>query len=290
MERNVSDAIVDAWAKEGRRGVVLNDGTRSDVLLFGDGESECGTPVQVKTTAGGRSSVKFSAVTGYEGMPVLFWRCDVGRGWLCSGDALNERNINDLTLTPGGPNESQYALAANLGLEELLEFIAKHQDRWALVSEDAARHGFASEKTALEMAGMDRYKKKFARDDYQFPGEQQGSVDLLEGDSRLQFKTVQIRKYGSGRVGFEVAARTSAGVREGKPEFLPYPLNSFDFLVAVAVFENDFFFWKIPSAVLERYNFFGLGGHVSLTLYSPVIGTPPAHNSTNSWTKKYFLE
>ena len=53
--------IVAAWeSQESRRGFVLNDFTRADLLLFADGNEsgagvELGTAVQVKTTAGAKT-------------------------------------------------------------------------------------------------------------------------------------------------------------------------------------------------------------------------------------------
>ena len=113
MERKVAIALVDAWRKMGLPGMLMNDSTKSDLVLGLDDNDDLWLPVQLKTTAGPMSSTNtnptwfFNSVTGYADMPVVCWRCDCADGWIYDGSFLDEREINSLGITPNAKNCQQ---------------------------------------------------------------------------------------------------------------------------------------------------------------------------------------
>lgn len=105
MERRVALKIVEAWEeKTGQPALVLNDGTKADILLgFGEGSF---LPLQLKTTKASTkkttSTYQFQHVCGYSGMPVVCWRCDSNKAWILDGKALDERAKPQICFSPSG--------------------------------------------------------------------------------------------------------------------------------------------------------------------------------------------
>lgn len=296
QERDVALSLVAAWREAfGLPALVLNDGTRADVLL-GLCEDEW-LPLQLKTTSGAMkyrpNAWRFSDVTGYGGMPVVCWRCDVGDAWVYDGDVLQARGKSELTITPKGKN-CNLALARNLDLAALVAWLHAHADRWPAVTEDAARYDFASENHALEMRGIDAYRSRFPNR-YAFPEGQNTHVDLLKDDeTRLQFKTAH--RAPGGSAGFVCHLSTHAGRDEaGNNLTEPYPIGVFDELIVVTWVEDMPHFWKIPAAELEARGYLcteAQPGRVSLSLHAPTIGVQPNPNATckaDTWTAAFYI-
>ena len=92
LERRIAIQMVAAWQAMGRTALVLNDGTRGDLIL----EREDGRflVVQLKTTHGkaiGHTDYEFQHVHGYTRMPVVCW-CEAEEiGWVADGTALDAR-------------------------------------------------------------------------------------------------------------------------------------------------------------------------------------------------------
>ncbi|QDZ20323.1 hypothetical protein HOP50_04g28410 [Chloropicon primus] len=304
-ERKVALALVARWQATipGRRtALVLNDGTKADVLLRLS-EEDAWLPVQLKTTSGAKKGEPnmwyFHNVTGYSGMCVVCWRCDVGDAWVYNGNALNERGKLDLSVTPLRKN-CELALARGLNLAALVQWLSEqaqaqaHLCRWTTVTEHAARHDFASEVHAVEMRGIDAFKASFPKHRYAFPEGQNTQVDLLkDATTRQQFKTA--RAASNGAAGFMCNLYTYAGRDEaGKQMKDPYPAGAFDELVAVAWVEDKAYFWIIPAAELEAKGYLqseSQPGKTCLKLHASQIGVQPnphARNKADTWTHKYF--
>jgi len=93
---------------------------------------------------------------------------------------------------------------------------------WPRVTEHAARHSFASKNHELEMKGFDKYKELYPEFIYNYPDGQNSHVDLLQGETRLQFKTVSPNT--AGKAGFNCGLNTSGGRRGKKRD--PYHLQN----------------------------------------------------------------
>ncbi|UPR03873.1 hypothetical protein HOP50_14g72030 [Chloropicon primus] len=305
-EREVALALVARWEATipGRTALVLNDGTKADVLLRLS-EEDAWLPVQLKTTGGAKKGEPntwyFHNVTGYSGMCVVCWRCDVGDAWVYNGNALNERGKLDLSVTPLRKN-CELALARGLNLAALVQWLSEqaqaqaqaHLCRWTTVTEHAARHDFASAAQALEMRGIDAFKASFPKHRYAFPEGQNTQVDLLkDATTRQQFKTA--RAASNGVAGFMCNLYTYAGRDEAGKELKdPYPAGAFDELVAVAWVEGKAYFWIIPAAKLEANGYLrseSQPGKTSLHLHASQIGVQPnphARKEVDPWTRMYF--
>ncbi|UPQ98704.1 hypothetical protein HOP50_03g20100 [Chloropicon primus] len=284
-EREVALALVARWEATfpASAALVLNDGTKADVLLRLS-EEDAWLPVQLKTTSGtvkgSPNTWNFHNVTGYSGMCVVCWRCDVGDAWVYNGNALNERGKLDLSVTPAARTAQAQAQA--------------HLCRWTTVTEHAARHDFASAAQALEMRGIDAFKASFPKHHYAFPKGQNTQVDLLkDATTRQQFKTA--RAASNGVAGFMCDLHTYAGRDEaGKQLKDPYPAGAFDELVAVAWVEGKAYFWIIPAAELEANGYLrseSQPGKTCLHLHASKIGVQPnphARKKVDTWTDKYF--
>lgn len=253
MEREVADALVAEWTRQsGAPAFVLNDGTRADVIL---GRGDAGfLPVQVKTTGKNarKNSWKFHGVGGYADMPVVCWRCDREDAWVYDGAALEGRKFA-FDVSVGGRNDA-LAMAKGLGMTALVQYLREHAARWASVAEHDARRDFCSDTHAKEMRGIDAFCAAFPTGTYSWPSGQNTHVDLLDGETRLQFKTAHALR---GKAGFQVNMNTSSGKDlDGRQLKAPYPRNAFDVLVVVwFVGDGDgvAHFWRIPADVLAAH-------------------------------------
>lgn len=137
LERRIAIQMVAAWQAMGRTALVLNDGTRGDLIL----EREDGRflVVQLKTTHGkaiGHTDYEFQHVHGYTRMPVVCW-CEAEEiGWVADGTALDARTTSKLDITPGASLEREYTLAKGC-MQTLLDFLVNHMDDWDSSTEDA---------------------------------------------------------------------------------------------------------------------------------------------------------
>merc|ERR1711972_999156 len=103
------------------------------------------------------------------------------------------------------------------------------------------------------MRGIEAYKERFPGP-YAWPQGQHTQVDVLNGATRLQFKTVRAVP---GVAGFTCSGlRTRAGRDEkGKRLFKPYSVGAFDELIAVLWVDSTAHFWQIPAAQLEAHGY-----------------------------------
>lgn len=296
MEREFAILLVNEWERcTGKRGIILNDGTRADILLEMD--DMLFLRVQLKTTGGAmkykKNSWEFSQVSGYTGMPVVCWRCDKEDAWVYDGKTLEGRT--HLYITPNGVN-CALSMGKHLDLESLVSFFKENGSLWEHVSEDDARHEFQSQNHAKEMRGIDAYKSRFSNSKFCWPSGQNTHVDLLENDQTLQFKNLCEQE---GQAGFLCNFTTSNGKdHDGKTLKTPYSHGSFDVLVAVWFdAHNTPHFWKIPADVLVERGVFATEtqpGKTGFYFYGPEgVGKPPNPNvgrKSDTWTRDFFLE
>jgi hypothetical protein len=288
QERDFAYRLVDECRRvTGHEAIVLNDGTRADVLLgLSDGSF---LPVQLKTTAkameGNPNAWQFCKVSGNTGMAVVCWRCKENDAWIFDGSALEGRKIK-LNITPGKKN-CRLAMARQLKLGEIVEFLHEHSSTWESTTEYAARHDFKSDNHAKEMRGIDAYRARFPGRQYRWPDGQNTHVDLLEDEVRLQFKSVH---EVAGQAGFRCNTRTSAGTgHDGRQLVTPYPHDAFDVLVAVW-FDPDgtAHFWRISNDELVAHGVLSTPtqpGKTCFHLYGPEgVGRQPTDRA-DTWTR-----
>ena len=149
-----------------RIALVLNDGTRGDLLLQRE-DCETFLVVQLKTThkSTEKGTYRFKdvftpGVRGYDDMPVVCWCEAAARGWLAYGAALSARKKCDLHITPGARLEREFTRTSG-DMQELVTFLAEHADDWPSFTEEAARHDLPSKSHQIEMQGIDAYKRSF---------------------------------------------------------------------------------------------------------------------------------
>jgi hypothetical protein len=297
LERRVADALVEAWTRlTTRSAIVLNDGTRADLLLeCSDGTS---LPVQLKTTHKSISTRTnqwiFTSVTGYSSMPVVCWTDDTKLAWVYDGHALDTRGKQQLSISAGGVAE-RLAMACRLTIDALVHFLDNgNHANWQRTTEHDARRDFNSQKGVKEMRGIDAYCQRF-EGRYQWPSEQNGSFDLLDGNARIQFKTVHC---SGTKAGFQCRIAQCCGKNTtGKQLIEPYPFDAFDTLVAVW-FANDgtVHFWRIPAMVLYERGYLSDVSHKgkqSLLVHGPPgVGRAPnltSFRKADTWTRDFYL-
>ena len=320
MERNVARDFVDAWtdAYGENTAKVMNDSTKSDVIVRLTDKEDAWLRLQVKTTSGNnkKNTWAFRRVTGYSGMPVVCWRCDKKDAWVFDGAKLHKRGIRDLEVTPGAKNERELALASGRKLADLVGDLAArarkgNADLWPTVTEEQAQNELASKTHRLERLGILAYIERNSKAGtyFSYPKDQGTHVDLLKVETRddgkqvptrLQFKTA--RKADRGGPGFMCNLRTCAGRSEGKQHYQPYPENAFDELVVVAWVKNTAgeekaAFWVIPAKELKKQGYLrsesgDVDGRMCLRLHSQDIGVQPKQNTgrpPNTWTSEFYV-
>jgi hypothetical protein len=298
QEREVALALVAAWREStGLPSLVLNDGTRADVLLGHAGEDDTWLAVQLKTTGhakkGQPNMWMFAHVNKYAGMPVVCWRCDHDDGWVYDGDVLVDNGKCYLGVTPGGKNDV-LAEARGLSMSQLVEWLRAHLHRWPVVTEEDARHDFESEAHRTEMRGIDAFRARFPEHVYEWPGGQNTHVDLVKDATiRQQFKTACTDR---GRAGFCCTLFTRSGKDEaGKQLVEPYPADAFDELVAVAWVDGAAHFWVIPMEKLVEHGAVRTAtagdGITRLVLYGPIgkQPDPKAYCKADTWTSEFYV-
>ena len=132
MERRIAVELTNAWAAmTGRPAIVLNDGTRGDVLLAREDKDFLVVQLKTtKTTAVTGNAYNFSKVCGYSGMPVVCFCEEEKIGWVADGSALDARAKEKLVITPGAKQERDMTRAKG-SMHVILKFLAAHVDEWA---------------------------------------------------------------------------------------------------------------------------------------------------------------
>merc|ERR1712078_813157 len=320
MARATLRSIVDAWtdAYGENTAKVMNDSTKSDVIVRLTDEENEWLRLQLKTTSGNnkKNSWAFRRVTGYSGMPVVCWRCDKKDAWVFDGAKLDERGKRDLAVTPGARNGRKLALASGRKLADLVGDLAAllsrkgNADLWPTVTEEQAQNELASKTHRLERLGILAYIERNSKAGTVFsnPKDQGTHVDLVKVEThdgkqvktRLQFKTA--RKSPNGGAGFICDLCTSAGSYKGKKKVQPYQEGAFDELVAVAWVEDEAGkqkpeFWVIPEEALKEQGYLRSEsgdnpGMIMLPLHSQNIGEQPKQNArkqANTWTREFHV-
>ena len=303
-DREVSQRLAAAWTElTGFDAIVLNDGTRADVLLaLGPGD-DAYLNVQVKAAnemavnEEKRNMWIFQHVTKYPDMAVVFWRLDHSDGWAYDGAALAARGKINMHVTPGGVNARLALAAAPEAAHALLGrlWTVAGRDLWPTTTEDAAHRDFESGSHNKEFEGIEAYKAWVrgtpggAATRFAWPDEQNSHVDQLQDDRRLQFKTACAV---AGRSGFLCHLFTSAGTSaDGKQLKAPYAADAFDVLVIVAWPDAATpCFWQIPASDLQAHGYLrdaSTPGKQSLIVHGPEgVGRAPKYADT--WTRAYF--
>jgi hypothetical protein len=300
QEREVTERLVDTWKERtGEDAIVTNDNARSDALL---GIKGAFLPLQVKTTAkrmDNQNSWLFNNLTGYADMPILCWRCDHNDGWVYDGKDIINLPSGCFVITPGGKND-KLALRSGQTYEEVVDFLIENAGKWNLITEEEGRNDFCSTCHSKEMKGINAYITSFPGK-YTFPKGQNTHVDLLDSESRIQFKTASIFR---GHLGFYVNMKTSCGKSfNGKQLFSPYRHDSFDVLVVVWFDENEVpHFWRIPSSHLEKRgilsNEFQKGKKSFYVYCPPGLGNRPkieegagkGGKKADRWSLSFYLQ
>lgn len=292
LERSVAFELTDLWTKTtNRNAFVLNDGTIGDIIF--EREDSRFLIVQLKTTMAKRNKdYRFSDVCGYTGMPVVCVCQTEKIGWVIDGRVLDERGKRHLNMTPDAPLEKKITRTKGSMLD-LVNYLAANINEWQSSTEHEARHDFASNSSAKEMAGIDAYKGCFKDSVYEWPREQNGHTDLIIDNRRAQFKTARVQKKQSG---LKIHLSTSAGKdKHGKRKRKPYPLDAFDDLIVV--YEDDcgqYHFWRIPAIELSKRGFFSTAnepGKISMAIHADGVGRQPdpcAKRKADVWTKFFY--
>lgn len=291
LERDFAVALVAEWRRQtGREALVLNDGTRGDVLLeIAPGAFLC---VQLKTTgkAMRNNMWLFADVLGYADMPVVCWREDHRDAWVFDGAVLEERGKRGLGITPNCKN-CHLAMARGLGIPALVRFLDERSSDWPSVTEDAARCNFQSATHDKEMRGINVYRARFPDVDFRWPDGQNTHVDLWEGSVRLQFKTIREK---AKKTGFYCSTSTSNGHdHDGRQLTTPYPSDAFDVLIAVwEVPGGEFHFWRFPADELVRRGVLATEyqtGKTGFYVYGPEgVGKQPTLNA-DTWSREFYV-
>ena len=275
QERDVTNAFVRLWTElTGFGAIVLNDGTRADLLLAIDAEALRFIPVQIKTAnkQSGKNIWQLSHVKGYTGMPVACWAVDAGIGWLHDGKELEMIEGGGLSITHNGldkprtSNEREWNGRCVFDMKALLETILSEKDRWPLVSEEFARWDFKGCDHFAEMLTLETYRR-MKPGQFDFPAEQAGRADLVgtqpadEGGNGLRKQFKSACKHAVGKTGFKVPMHVAAGRGDDGTKLVsPYESSDFDDLVVMYVKKHTWkaHVWEIPMAMLIEK---GIVGH-----------------------------
>ena len=302
MERDFAHKFIAAWKKKtGFDALVCNDGTRADILLGFSADADLFLEVQLKTTDSVRNygqAWEFKDVTGYSGMPVICWRYANEDAWIFDGTVLNDRGIKDIKITMKYKND-KLALARQLGVQDLIDFLLANASKWQMRTEYDARHDFKSVEHAKEMRAIDAYRAVFKESVFHWPYCQGSHIDQLENGKRQQFKMIRPSPNSAGFMcnTYTYDGRSDAGVKL----YSPYPRDAFDELVAV-YFDGDVpHFWKFPAELLYEKGILSgngetEGGRVILTIHPPDnvkvrerVADKNANVKANTWTSEYYI-
>lgn len=244
--------------------LVLNDGTRADVLVRPRGATvDLWLPIQLKTASQadekkGNPHWPFQHCRGYEGMAMLFWALDGNHLWVLhdgrkmttTGPCLYEKDKQ-----PDGAwytwNKAMKKTRGTQSVEDVGAALATawHACPWR-VKERTARRDIKNENARTELEGIEAWIKHVLKPTGvagDFPKDQNGSYDYRVEDllPRKQFKTAH--KHANA-CGFLVDLRKLCGDKKTRP----YDEGDFDELIVVLVNEKEDFIdvWTIPHDVL----------------------------------------
>ena len=299
MERKATVAFCTA---AGGDALVLNDGTRADVLFFRRAE-DAYLQLQWKTTATTKkmqkNSYRFANVLGYAGMLVVFWVVDLQKAWVFDGTWLDERGKEKYYLPPG-ENSELPALQKSLSMDELVAYfkdtaLAPHLK---LTTEDAARRDFKGANQAKEKVGIDEWEK-VTPGDYSWPRAQNGKYDRLQ--ILVTGRHVRIQHKHCCQNGTHAGLHCPAlGVRDGtdhngKKLHKCYERDDADLYVFRWHDEaqNKSHFWAIHADVLAAHGYFTKKtGREWIILYGPEgVGRQPnpnAYKPADTWTRAFY--
>lgn len=276
--------------------LVMNDGTRADLLFKRDGGYLQLQLKTTKTTLKGRTNgYLFQGVLGYAGMLVVCWVIDLQRAWVFDGTWLHARGKKCIFLTPGNPSETA-ALKGNLSMLELVTYLhdvtpAAHV---RLTTEDAARNDFQGCWNKQEKMGIDAYEI-LRPADYQWPREQNGEYDRarIDDDRVVRIQHKSCAPHGI-RAGLHCHFGKSDGHDDdGKRIYRCYDKDDADLFVFryYDASTNTSHFWEIPSEVLAQHGYFtNAFGRESITLHGPVgkQPNPNAKYKADTWTRAFY--
>ena len=299
MERKATVAFCTA---AGGDALVLNDGTRADVLF--KRAEDAYLQLQWKTTATTKkmqkNSYMFSKVLGYAGMLVVFWVVDLQRAWVFDGTWLDERGKKWYTLTPGSAKTELPALQKSLSMDELVAYfkntaLAPHLK---LTTENAARRDFKGADQAKERVGIDEWEK-VTPGDYSWPRAQNGKYDRLQTlengqHVRIQHKHCRPYKKQAGLICQDLGVADGKD-HNGKQLYKCYEKDDADLYVFRWRDEaqNKSHFWAIPADVLAAHGFFTKKtGKETIPLHGPDdVGKQPnpnAYKPADTWTRAFY--
>ena len=288
MERQIAIEIKTVLEKRGITVIILNDGTRADILI--QRPDGLFIPCQLKTTNScmkrQENTWKFQHVLGYSGMPVICYRNDKKNGWVFDGKVLDDRKIDDIMITPGGKNE---ALAMHNGtIEQICEFLLESQDKFDKIDQVSASWDFQGNAMTMfkERVSLDLYIRYYDPN-ATFPINQNGSYDLDSQEQRLQFK---LACRMANKNGLHATLHKSAGRIDGKTTYKPYSSGDFDALVVMYIdwTNNKVHIWKIPEQILldkQCLKTEECEGKQSFYVYIP----DESQRKHTSWTCEYYI-
>jgi hypothetical protein len=284
---------------------VVNDQMLADLCgFFYEHDHTLALGIQLKVARSHRRGTpntwEFSNVTGYTGMPVVFWRDDKKDGWVYDGTCLGERTAKNLKITPGGANANLALNGPNpLDMHDVVAFIknniatqpgrfpprTKEYLSWQVGGKHA--HNCIKERVCIYLY------KNHIDSKATFPNDQNGPYDLLAGDGkrRLQFKTARVVK---GQTGLSTPLHQYAGSSNGTSKCRPYQLDAFDELV---VYYLDWsagmaHVWCIPATELVTRGYMctaAQSGKQGILVYIPGAGRSSRNNrSCDTWTTGYY--
>jgi hypothetical protein len=263
--------------------IILNDGTKADVLIQVESNSDLYLLVQIKTTqsVNSKGSVKFRHVRGYEKMPVACFCQDTNQVWIAHGTMLDQKKGSSDTLTfvahGGTLNDRPEVLTKEaLTPKQALKWLVKasREKEWTVSSRKYASWSFKSIKGFKERVSLYLFKWVHPEDRVCFPKEQNGPFDLVwtrnDQKARVQSKTAHKQK-----AGVLVSVEENAGSKTKRA----YAEDSFDVLVVFYVDYKlgkfgKFGFWKIEGEDLKPFfrtdTYLGRQG---INLHAPVEAT-----------------
>ena len=331
QEREVCLEFDNECEAHGLNSIVNNDGTLADVLFANpvDAARDAYLQLQFKTTATtmkGKDGYRFRHVLGYEGMLVVCWVVDKKRAWVLDGTALHDRGQKSYYFTPGSKKTESLALAKDLTMEGLIEFLSEGDwEKYPRTTEGAARRNLSSETQQKELRQIEGYELH-APGRYEAPRAQNGRYDraridvnfgvnvgfeigepggepvtltitLVEEEVvvKLQHKSVRINGKAAWLSCSDLG--TSDG-NDGRGKQLHRAYAKEDADEYVFCWEEPgtkkLHFWRIPSEALAAHGYFKKKtGRESIYVYGPPgVGPQPSPNArrkADTWTREFYV-
>ena len=289
-------ALAEASEKQDVRLDVMNDSVRADCCLFPMDSPTLAMGIQLKTASKPeRPNVwRFSAVTGYTGMPVVFWRIDQQSGWVFCGDWLDSNCQRWIRLHGADGELAKNALSgpSPLGIDAIVRFLPSITNRYKLSSKMQLSWDFrgAAHNVVKERIGVHLYHKHVDAG-AEFPRAQNGSYDLVldaPTHARIQLKTTRMQE---GRTGFRINLMENCGAGSRRP----YAASAFDELVAFSLDwdEKVAHMWAIPMSELIKRGFIRSDdgsclGKFGITVYMAHQLQRTLRPKPDTWTANYY--